>query len=193
VQGVGVLAPLAGVLVAIIGLQVWWSRGYSPTGHAAEHFSSASVAFGITFVLAAIVWALPDPERRQPVLWVLIALVALAGAVNANGNMLVVDAIGDEHWTLDTVDVLGPTRDGFESGHERAEQGALGGVVAAAALVIWLGFRRVISVRLCVGAVVACVLFPYWVFPGLGIVVVAGVLVTRRVRRELAPSAETRN
>lgn len=179
---VKLLAPLGAVLAVIIGIQVWWSQGYSPTGHAADHFQSATVVFSMAFVLIAIAWALPVPERRQPRLWALLALVALAAVFNAQGNIQVVDAIGDEDWSLETVDRLGPTRDGFEEGHVRAERAALAGVVAAAALVIWLGTRRVISPRLCVGAVVACVLFPYWFFPGLGLVIVAAVLVIRRVR-----------
>ncbi len=185
-QIVRVSTPLVGALVAIIAVQVWWTRGYSATGHAAEHLASATVMFGVAFVLCAIVWGLPDPVRRRPGLWVLLALVAVAAAFNARGNMQVVDAIGDEHWTLEDVDSLGPTRDGFEAGHDRAEQAALAGVVAASALAVWLGFRRVITPRLCVGAVVACVLFPFWIFPGLGMAIIAGVLVVRRVRRDLA-------
>jgi len=189
-QVVRVLAPLVAVLVVIVGVQLWWSRGYSPTGHAAEHFASASVVFGVAFVLVAIVWALPSAERRHPVLWILMGLVAIAAAVNTYANVLVVDAIGDEDWSIDTVNALGASREGFEEGHELSEPMAMGGVAAAAALVVWLGFRRVISVRLCIGAVIACVLFPYWVFPGLGMVIVGGVLVTRRVRRELATSTD---
>jgi hypothetical protein len=178
------VAPLAAILGAIIGLQVWWSQGYSPTGHAAEHLSSASVIFGMAFVMSAIVWGLPRPLRRRPVLWLLLAFVAIAAAFNFQGNMLVVDAIGDESWSLDTVDALGPTREGFDEGHARAELAGLAGVAAAGALCLWLGARRVTTPRLCAGSVVACVLFPYWIFPGFGLVIIAGVLVTRRVRRQ---------
>jgi len=181
-----VSAPLAAILVAIVAVQVWWARGYSPTGHAAEHLASATVMFGMAFVLSAIVWSLPGRVRRRPALWVLVALVAAAAALNAQGNMQVVDAIGDENWSLEDVDVFGPTRAGFEEGHARAEQGGIAGIAAAGALIVWLGARRVISRRLCIGAVVACLLFPYWMFPGFGLVIVAGVLVTRRVRSELA-------
>jgi hypothetical protein len=187
-QGLRVVAPLAVALVVVVGVQVWWAQGYSPSGHAAEHFGSASVVFGMAFVLMAIGWALPATERRRPMLWALLGLVALAALVNARANLMVVDAIGDEDWSIDVVNALGPTREGFEEGHELGERAALAGVAAAGALVVWLRFRRVISTRLCVGALVACVVFPFWVFPGFGLVVVAGVLVTRRVRRELDTS-----
>jgi hypothetical protein len=185
-----VLAPLAGILAAIIAVQAWWARGYSPTGHASEHFSSATVVFGIAFMLSAVVWALPSRIRRQPALWVLVSLVAVAAVVNAQGNLQVVDAIGNENWSLDDVASLGPIREGFDEGHARAELGGLAGVVAAGSLIVWLGARRVISRRLCLGAVVACVLVPYWIFPGFGLVIVAGVLVTRRVRRDLSRTAQ---
>jgi hypothetical protein len=186
-----VLAPLGIALGVIVAVQVWWSQGYSPSGHAAEHFGGASVVFGVVFVLVVIVWALPTAERRRPGLWGLIAVVAIAGVVNAHANILVVDAIGDETWSIDTVNALGPTREGFDEGHQRGEQAALVGTLAAGGLVVWLGFRRVISRRLCVGAAVSCVLIPYWLFPGFGMVVVAGVLVTRRVRRELSASSRS--
>src|SRR5215210_7258003 len=101
---VRLVAPLAGVLAAIIAVQVWWSRGYSPTGHAADHFQSATVVFSMAFVLVAIVWGLPGPVRRRPLLWALLALVAVAAAFNTQGNIQVVDAIGDEDWSLETVD-----------------------------------------------------------------------------------------
>jgi UPF0716 family protein affecting phage T7 exclusion len=182
-------APLLAALVALIAVQLWWSRGYSTSGHAAEHLSSATLMFGMAFVLSAIVWALPGRVRDRPGLWVLLAFVAVAAAVNAQGNLQVVEAIGDEDWSLEDVDVFGPTRDGFEEGHDRAEQGGLAGVVAAGAVIVWLGARRVISGRLCIGGVVACLFFPYWLFPGFGLVVVAGFLVVRRVRREREAAA----
>jgi hypothetical protein len=179
-------APLVGSFAVIVASQVWWSRGYSPRGHAAEHLGSASLMFGLAFVLVAIVWGLPDRVRRRPTLWVLLALVAVAATLNAQGNIQVVDAIGDEDWSLADVDAFGPTRDGFEEGHARAELGAVGGLIAAAVVIVWLGARRAVSARLCAGALVACVLFPYWLVPGFGLVVVAAFLVTRRLRRELS-------
>ena len=185
-QTVKVCLPLLGILVVIVAVQVWWSRGYSPTGHAAEHFAGASIVFRMAFVLWVIVWALPAPIRRRPGLWVLLGLIAATAIVNASGNLEVVDAIGDEDWSLETVDVLGPTRDGFEEGHQRGEQGGLAGVVVAGALAVWLWARGVISRRLAFGAVVMSVLFPYWIFPGAGLLLLAGMLGTRRLRLERA-------
>ena len=63
-----VSAPLVGILAALIAVQVWWARGYSATGHASGHLSSATVVFGMAFVLSAIVWALPSRVRRRPAL-----------------------------------------------------------------------------------------------------------------------------
>jgi hypothetical protein len=185
--------PVAAFLVPVLVAQAVWSSRYDVAGHAADHLQSATPVFPTAFLSAVLVWALPGRGRRDPVLWLLLAAALASCLVVLAGNVQVIDAIGDTTWTDDQASQLGPARPGFESGHDLAERGAWGAVLATmlAAGLLWL--RRLVSARVAVAAALLCLLFPHFIAPGAGLVVLAAsVAVTRAGRhpqsRPVSPS-----
>lgn len=179
--------PVIAMLVAIIAVQAVWASRYAASGHAADHLSSATAVFGITFLIGVIVWGVGADHRRGLVLWLLAALTVLGALGVAAGNVSVVDAIGTESWSYEEADALGPSRPGFTDGHDLAQRAAWGTVVATVLLAGWLGFRRVVSPWVAGAAVVASVVFPSWVLPGAGLLVLAGTLVVGLLRGGRSP------
>jgi hypothetical protein len=89
------------------------------------------------------------------------------------GNLRVVDAIGDANWSDEQADVLGAGLPGFESGHDLAQVASLVAVGAAIVLSVVLFLRTHVGRRVAIGACLASLLFPPWLFPGAGVVVLA--------------------
>ena len=148
-------------------------------GHAAGHLDSATTPFSALALFAVVVWAVPR-GRRGAELWVLGAGLAAAAAVTVAGNLRVVDAIGGERWSDEAAGALGAARPGFESGHDLAGRGMVGLVAAAALLALALLARRLVSGPAGIGSVVLSVVFPPWIVPGAGLLVLAVALVRRR-------------
>jgi hypothetical protein len=182
-RGVGLWWPVAGFFLAVVAGQMVWQTQFDVAGHAAGHLASAAVVFPMTFVAAVLVFALPASARRDVWLWLMLAAVAVSSLVVMQGNLRVVDAVGDRVWSDEQAGALGPSTPGFESGHHLAELGALAVLVAAVAGAVLLWRRRCVSGRVAVAAAVLSVLFPYWIFPGFGIVVLTIAVVAARVRR----------
>ncbi len=174
--------PVPVMLAAIISIQVVWSSRYDPSGHAADHFSSATAIFGIAFLVAVLVWAIPGNVRRRAELWLLTAAVVTAALVATIGNLRIVDAIGADNWSMDEAGALGPLRPGYTSGHELAERGAYAVVVAVVGLAAWLWWRWAIHPGVAIGAIALSIVFPSWIFPGAGIVVLAIAASVTRAR-----------
>lgn len=179
--------PVAALLATTVVLQILWLGRYDVTGHAAGHLASAAAAFPMAFFVAVLVWALPGPARRDPWLWIVLVAIAVGVLAMAAAHADVVDAIGSDDWTDAEAAALGPARPGFESGHQLSERGALGSVAATIGLAVVLWRRGRVSGRVAVGAAVLSVVFPYWVFPGLGVVVLAVSLARGRARAALQP------
>ena len=58
------------------------------------------------------------------------------------------------------------------------------GVVAAAIILTELLWRRgLVSTKVAIAAAVLSVIFPYWIFPGFGMLVVVVAVVAARARR----------
>ena len=77
---------------------------------------------------------------------------------------------------------LGPTKPGFESGHDLAELGAWGAVLATmmAAGLLWL--RRLASAKVAAAAAAVSLVVPYFIAPGAGVVVLAVSAAVARTR-----------
>jgi hypothetical protein len=136
----------------------------------------------MAFLSAVLLWVLPRRGRRDPLLWLLIAAALGSCPVVLVGNVQVVDAIGDDDWTDTQASALGPSRPGFKSGHDLAMLGA-GGAVLATMLIAGLLWRRgLVSGYVAAAAAALSLLFPYWIFPGFGILVLVISAVLARWR-----------
>ena len=175
--------PVAAFLVPVLIVQAVWSSRYDVAGHAADHLQSATPVFPMAFLSAVLLWALPGRGRRDLLLWLLLAAAIASCLVVLAGNVRVIDAIGGATWNDAQASQLGPTRPGFKSGHDLAELGAWGAVLATmlAAGLLWL--RGLVSARVAVAAAVVSLVFPHFIAPGAGVVVLAVSVVVARSRR----------
>jgi hypothetical protein len=156
--------PIIAFVAAALALQAILLREYDAHGHAAAHLSSAKVVIFGSALIAIVLWSTPS-ARRYPDVWIACGawIAALVGV--AIGNLRVVDAIGGADWTDEQADVLGAGLRGFESGHDLSEISS------------WLG------VAAAIGAVVLSLVFPRWIIPGAGVLIVAVALCIARGRR----------
>jgi hypothetical protein len=193
--------PVPGFFAAAIAVQLVAFGGRSARGHAAGHLGSASVVFPLAALLAVIIWAAPRAFRR-PELW-LAAAVLITGAVMVTvGNLRVVDSIGANNWTDAQADALGSARPGFDSGHDLAGRGMSVAVAGAVLLALLLLARGHVSRRAGLGSAALSLLFPPWIFPGPGVIVLAVALclssrrssttASSRPRRSGAPSPRSK-
>jgi hypothetical protein len=165
--------PVAAFLLPVLVVQSVWSARYDVTGHAADHLQSATPVFPMVFLSAVLLWALPGRGRRDPLLWLLLAAAIASCLVVMVGNVRVIDAIGGATWNDTQASQLGPTRPGFESGHDLAELGAWGAVLATMLMAGLLWLRRLVSAKVAVAAAAVSLVFPHFIAPGAGIVVLA--------------------
>jgi hypothetical protein len=142
---------------------------YDVSGHAAEHLSSATAPFAGLAVVLVLLFVTPQARRQR-------VLIASAGWLAATvlvliGNVRVVDALvraGLDHTPTD--ELVEDTK--IEAAHHLANVAPWLGVVAALVLIGMLFQLRHISTRVAIGAAVVSVLFPPWIIPGAGVVVV---------------------
>jgi hypothetical protein len=174
--------PVAAFLLPVLVVQAVWSAGYDVAGHAADHLQSATPVFPMVYLSAVLLWALPGRGRRDPLLWLLLAAAVASCLVVMVGNVRVVDAIGGATWNDTQASQLGPTRPGFESGHDLAELGAWGAVLATMVVAGLLWLRRLVSAKVAVAAAVVSLVFPNFIAPGAGMVVLAVAAVVARAR-----------
>ena len=175
--------PVAAFLVPVLVAQTVWSSRYDLAGHAADHLQSATPVFPMAFLSAVLLWALPSRGRRDPLLWLLVAAAIACCLVVLAGNVRVIDAIGRANWNDAQASQLGPTRPGFESGHDLAELGAWGAVLATMLVAGLLWLRGLVSARVAMAAALVSLVFPYFIAPGAGVVVLAVSVAVARSRR----------
>ena len=63
--------PVPLFLAVIVAVQVTSFSRYDAAGHAGGHLSSATAVFGLTFVVAVLLWAQPRAVLQRPELWFL--------------------------------------------------------------------------------------------------------------------------
>ncbi len=188
--------PIPAMLAPIIAAQIIWFGHYHASGHAAGHLTSATMIFGVVFALAVLVWASQPLLRRRAELWVLATAVAVSTLIPTIGNLRVVIAIGTADWTDNQASASGPSRPGFVSGHALAERGVWYVIGFAVLLAAWLWFKHAVGNGVGIAAIVLSLIFPPWIFPGAGLLVLTAATVIRRSRRlrqtperELNPTA----
>jgi hypothetical protein len=177
--------PVAAFLVAVLAVQSVWSARYDVAGHAADHLQSATPVFPMAFLSAVLLWALPGRGRRDLLLWLLLAAAIASCLVVLVGNVWVIEAIDGAVWNDAQASQFGPARPGFESGHDLAELGAWGAVLATMLVAGLLWRRRLVSAKVAVVAVVVSFVFPHFIAPGAGVVVLAVSAAVPRVRGDL--------
>lgn len=163
--------PIAVLLAGSVVIQkAFFESRYDVAGHAAGHLSSASAPFFGFAVVSVLLFVTPRARRQ------VLVLVASAGWLAATvlvliGNVRVVDALVRAGQGRTPTDAL--VEDGrVESARDLANLAPFVGVAAALALVGVLFLYRYISVRLAIGAAVLSVVFPPWIIPGAGVLVV---------------------
>ena len=160
--------PVPGfVALAALGQQVLLASRFDVGGHAAEHLGSASIPFLGAAIIAILLWATP-PVRHQAD--VLVCILAWLGAtvLVMIGNLRVVDDLveaGHAHTPTSSVPDV--------ADHTLANSSVWYGSAAALFLITAFRWRRHVGNRATAGAVVATVLFPPWIIPGMGVVVLA--------------------
>jgi hypothetical protein len=139
----------------------------------------------MVFLSAVLLWALPGRRRRDLLLWLLLGAAIVSCLVVLAGNVRVIEAIDGATWSDTQASQLGPTRPGFESGHDLAAFGAWGAVLATmlAAGLLWR--RRLVSAKVAAAAAVVSLVVPYFIAPGAGMVVLAVSVAVARSRRDL--------
>jgi hypothetical protein len=174
--------PVAAFLVPVLVVQTGWSARYDVAGHAADHLQSATPVFPMVFLSAVLLWALPGHGRRDLLLWLLLAAAIASCLVVMAGNVRVIDAIDGATWSDTQASQLGPTRPGFESGHDLAALGAWGAVLATmlAAGLLWR--RGLASAKVAAAAAVVSLVVPYFIAPGAGVVVLVVSAAVARAR-----------
>jgi hypothetical protein len=165
--------PVAAFLVPVLVAQTLWSGRYEVAGHAVGHLQSATPVFPMIFLSAVLLWALPGRGRRDRLLWLLLAAAIASCLVVLVGNVRVVEAIDGATWTNAQASQLGPARPGFESGHDLAQLGAWGAVLATTLTAGLLWQRRLVSAKVAAAAAVVSVVVPSFIAPGAGMVVLA--------------------
>ena len=172
----------AAVAAALVVQQVAYTGRYDVGGHAAEHLSSGWFVFLATVVAGVLLWTTPSARRDAVVLIGLAGWLA-AGMAILVGNVRVVDALVDAGQGRTPTDSLraGPA---VGAAHHLADTAPLYAVIAALVIVLGLYLRRAISRRLGIVAAVLNVLFPPWIVPGLGVVVVAAARCVARERAD---------
>jgi uncharacterized membrane protein YfcA len=182
VRALGRWWPMVAFIAIAIAAQTIALRGYDARGHAADHLSSAQVVFFGSALVAIILWSTPRARRQVDV--VLACGVWLGMLVGvAIGNLRVVDAIAGADWTDDQAETLGEGLRGFESGHDLAELCSVLGVGAAIGLTIVMFMTGHINRGIAIGAVAVSLLFPRWIVPGAGVLVLTVALCVARGRR----------
>jgi hypothetical protein len=156
--------------IALVAQKVFVDRRYDVSGHAGEHLSSASVAFP-AFALIAILFYVTPRARRQPLVVVISALWLFSGVLVFVGNIRVVDALV-RAGMADTPTSQLVEDAAISSAHDLANGAPWLGVLTSLALIGVLWRCRQISGQVAIGAAILSVIFPPWIVPGAGVLVV---------------------
>ena len=160
--------PVPALLGSSLVIQkLFFESRYDVAGHAAGHLSSATAPFFATAVVLILLWATPPARRQVDVLLTSAAWLA-ATVLVLIGNVRVVDALIDgglgQMKTEDIPDV---------GDHSLANLATWLAVIAALALTAAMWRRRHVSTRVAVAAAILNILFPPWIIPGAGVIVLA--------------------
>jgi hypothetical protein len=158
-----------------------------PRGHWSGHLESEAVAAGQ--FLAVVAGAVLARRRLNVVLVVVLAIVAVGLALEVVGNQRVAASIWQTPYSDEEAAAIGPSLEGFESGHTLAGNGDMMVVVGGLAFVVALGALRRVGPGVAVAGVVLS-LSPPWILPAVGTVLLLAFLLRgpRQALRSDAPS-----
>ena len=162
------LWPVPVVIAASIAIQkVAFESDYDVGGHAAGHLSSATAPFLGGAVVILLLWATPAARRQLDVIaacaaWLTATVFVLIGNVRVVDDLI---AAGLGHAPTEGLPDV--------ADHGLANSAPWFAVIAAVVLVGVMWRRGHISRPVAIGAAVLSVIFPPWVIPGAGAVVVA--------------------
>ncbi len=144
--------------------QARFASGYDVGGHAAEHLGSASAPFMAAAVIGIMFWATPRALREVDVVLAASAWFASTVVVMI-GNLRVVDDLVRAGYGFTPTSTVPDVAD-----HSLADSSIWWAVAAALVLVASFRRRHHIGDVATVGACVAMI-FPPWLIPGAGVIV----------------------
>ena len=157
--------PVPGFIAgAILAQQVLLTSRYHVGGHAAEHLGSASAPFMAAAVVAILFWATPGARRQLDLVLAAVAWFATTLLVLA-GNLRVVDDLVDAGYSHTPTGAVPDVAD-----HALANSAIWYAVAAALMVVALFRWRRHIG-NVATGGAVVAMIFPPWIIPGAGVVV----------------------
>ena len=159
-----------------------------PRGHWSGHVGSGAAAAGQ--LLAVVTGAVLARRQLNVLLVVLLAVVAVGLVLEVVGNQRVAASIWQTTYGDEEAAAIGPSFEGFESGHALAETGDMLVVLGGLAFALALGALRRVGPGGAVAGVVLS-LFPPWILPAVGTVLLLAFLLRgpRQAVRSEAPSA----
>jgi hypothetical protein len=164
--GLFLVAPVVGVLVDLLVS--------GPRGHWSGHVGSGAAAAGQ--LLAVVTGAVLARRRLNVLLVVLLAVVAVGLVLEVVGNQRVAASIWQTSYGDEQAAAIGPSFEGFESGHALAGTGDMLVVLGGLAFAVALGAFRRVGPGVAVAGVVLS-LFPPWILPAVGVVLLLAFLV----------------
>ncbi len=168
------------VLSALAVQKLLFESRYDVSGHAAGHLDSATAPFGAVVLLAILLWTTPAGRRQPDVVGACLAWLA-ATVLVLIGNVRVVDALVDAGLGNAPTEGLPDVAD-----HALANLAPWLGVVAAIAMAAVFWRRGHVSRAVGIGSVLLSVVFPAWIFPGAGVLV---LVVARCIAYERSSKA----
>jgi hypothetical protein len=163
--------PVPAVLAStIVAQQIYLHDRYDVSGHAAEHLNSATVMFPAFAIVATVLYATPL-AGRQPLVLAACAMWLGSTVLVFIGNIRVVDTLVRNGLADVSTSQLVMT-DSLASTHGLADAAPWLGVVSALAVIAALWRFQHIGSRVAAGAAMLSVIFPPWIFPGAGVLVV---------------------
>jgi hypothetical protein len=148
-----------------------------------------SEAAAVGQLLAVVTGAVLARQRLNVLLVVLLTVVAVGLVLEAVGNQRVAASIWQTSYGDEEAAAVGPSFEGFESGHALAGTGDMLVVVGGLAFAVAVGAFRRVGLGAAVAGVVLSLL-PPWILPAVGTVLLLAFLLRgpRQAVRSDAPS-----
>jgi hypothetical protein len=164
--GLFLVAPAVGILVDLLVS--------GPRGHWSGHVGSGAAAAGQ--LLAVVTGAVLARRRLNVLLVVLLAVVAMGLVLEVVGNQRAAASIWQTSYGDEQAAAIGPSFEGFESGHALAETGDMLVVLGGLAFAVALGALRRVGPGVAVAGGVLSFFLP-WILPAVGTVLLLAVLL----------------
>lgn len=152
------------IAAAVVAQRVLLTSRHHVGGHAAEHLGSASAPYMAAAVLAILFWATPGARRQIDVIAAAAAWFGMTLLVMV-GNLRVIDDLVDAGYGFTPTSAVPDIAD-----HGLANSSIWWAVAAGLVLVATFRWRKHIGNVATIGTA-AAMIFPPWIIPGAGVVV----------------------